>query len=423
MSESNFESDGLAQRPRNGSQRTRIALYSHDTQGLGHIRRNLLIANAVSHGEESPVILMLSGVHEAAGFAMPNGVDCITLPSFGKNATGGYYPRTLGVSMNELVTLRSRTILSALSTFVPDVLVVDKVPVGAMGELVPALRALKRGGCTRFVLGLRDVLDDSESVSREWHEREYDDAIRSYYDRIWIYGDRSVFDPIKEYSFAPDIRALVRFSGYLNPFDEAANGGSVAQGSGDALYDAQIGDGSFILCVVGGGNDGYPLADAFLRSDLPRGMTGVLVTGPLMPQEARMKLRTLAAGRNARTLEFVTDPTPLLRRADRVVAMGGYNTMCEILALNKRALIVPRVRPRREQLIRAERFAKLGLVDMLHPDRLDHSALTSWFQSHDGPPPRADRLIDFNGTARLPELLKEVMTSPSYGKEIFHAAG
>lgn len=50
--------------------------------------------------------------------------------------------------------------------------------------------------------------------------------------------------------------------------------------------------------------------------------------------------------------------------------MGGYNTVCEILASRRPALIVPRVHPRREQLLRAELLAGRGLVRMLHPDNL-----------------------------------------------------
>jgi predicted glycosyltransferase len=58
----------------------------------------------------------------------------------------------------------------------------------------------------------------------------------------------------------------------------------------------------------------------------------------------------------------------LMARAAGVIAMGGYNTFCEILSFDKRALIVPRTAPRREQLIRATRAAELGLVAMLTDD-------------------------------------------------------
>lgn len=55
--------------------------------------------------------------------------------------------------------------------------------------------------------------------------------------------------------------------------------------------------------------------------------------------------------------------------AQGVVCMGGYNTFCEILSFNKRAVIVPRTRPRKEQFIRARRAESLGLVSMLNEER------------------------------------------------------
>ena len=54
--------------------------------------------------------------------------------------------------------------------------------------------------------------------------------------------------------------------------------------------------------------------------------------------------------------------------------MGGYNTYCEILSFDKPALIVPRVQPREEQLIRARRAAELGLIEMLLPEEADDRA-------------------------------------------------
>jgi predicted glycosyltransferase len=54
-----------------------------------------------------------------------------------------------------------------------------------------------------------------------------------------------------------------------------------------------------------------------------------------------------------------------MQKAEAVVAMGGYNTFCEILSFDKRALIVPRTRPRLEQHIRAVEAERLGLVRML----------------------------------------------------------
>jgi predicted glycosyltransferase len=109
-----------------------------------------------------------------------------------------------------------------------------------------------------------------------------------------------------------------------------------------------------------------------------------------------------------RVLEFVSDPTPLIARADRVVTMGGYNSMCEVLSFAKHALVVPRVRPEGEQWIRAERWRALGLVDVLHPDELTPGALTAWLARDLGPPPSRER-VDLAGLDRIPQLVATLL--------------
>lgn len=406
-----------AEGPRSDDRPPRIALYSHDTEGLGHVRRNLLIARALSGRGRNPIILMLSGVHEAAAFSMPEGVDCLTLPSLGKDTRGGYFARTLGVPIEQLIDLRSDTLTAALDSFRPDVLVVDKLPLGAFDELRPALEMLRRRGRCRNVLGLREILDDPTVVRREWRLNDFDGAVRRYYDRVWVYGDRAVFDPTVEYDLPADIAARVRFSGYLAPSAAPAS-----RDDDDPVAALGLPAGPLALGVVGGGRDGLPLAEAFIRAPRPAGMSAVLVTGPLMPVAERAALRRLAAGdAGARVLEFVTDPTPLLRRADRVVAMGGYNTVCELLGHRARALIVPRTRPRTEQLIRAERFARLGLLDMLHPEALTAGAIGAWLASTE-PAPRPTVRVRLDGTSHLQRLLEDVMAAMPVSREAIHAS-
>jgi predicted glycosyltransferase len=89
--------------------------------------------------------------------------------------------------------------------------------------------------------------------------------------------------------------------------------------------------------------------------------------------------------------------------------MGGYNSTYEVLSFEKPALIVPRVSPRREQFIRAERLCQLGLLDVLPPDQATPQALAEWIARdlRQSQPPR--QLIDMNGAARLPRLLLELL--------------
>src|SRR2546428_4211044 len=129
-------------RPRNPSRRPRVVLYSHDTMGLGHMRRNLLIAQTLAGGDLGATVLLVCGAVQAGALILPAGVDCLTLPALRKEPSGEYDARRLEVSLAELIELRARTIRAAVDAFRPDLLVADNVPRGALGELEPTLRDL-----------------------------------------------------------------------------------------------------------------------------------------------------------------------------------------------------------------------------------------------------------------------------------------
>jgi predicted glycosyltransferase len=374
--------------------------------GFGHIRRNASIAYALRNSALQPSILMIAEAWQAGGLVLPSGVDCVTLPALRQEPDGGYNPRFLpDISDEEIIALRTRVIRGALEVFEPDVLIVDCLPLGVAGELGPAIECLRRGMGTRFALGLRDVLYDNETVKRTWANRDNLDAIRNFYDAVWIYGDPNVFDPVREYDLVEPVAEKAHYTGYLDQRPRL----DFAKASAGPLM-AQVPPGKLVLCVVGGGYDGLALAEAFLETDLPPGRIGLLLTGPLMPWEERKRIRRKAQWHpRIQVLDFVPDPTPLMERADRIISMGGYNTVCEELSLEKHALIVPRVNPEPEQWIRAERLHDLGLVEMLHPDELSGRALTNWIARDLGPPPDARSRIDLDGLTRIPALAAELL--------------
>jgi predicted glycosyltransferase len=375
----------------------RIALYSHDTMGLGHTRRNLLIAGALARSPLSADVLLIAGALTAKRFHLPEGVDCVTLPGLYKDEAGNYGARSLHLSNGEIRALRSRMIGAALDAFRPDLFIVDKVPRGALGELEPVLAAL-RGGKTRVVLGLRDVLDDPETVRREWCTKVNLAAVRRHYDALWVYGDPRVYDLAAHCGFAPELTRKLRYVGYLDP-----RARSRAAAPAQAALEKDL-----ILCLLGGGQDGRRLADAFVRARLPEGARGLLVTGPYMSETAVARLRQRVAARpDMELLEFSDEPTALLPRARAAVAMGGYNTVTELLAYGVPSLIVPRVKPRLEQLIRAERLAALGHLDMLHPDDLSAERLSARLAA---PLPTPDpQRLDMQGLERLPDLITALL--------------
>lgn len=391
----------------------RIALYSHDTLGLGHVRRNSLLAAAMVAADPTVDVLLVSGAREAADLPLPARTGLAVVPELAKDGLGGYSARASDCSLDHVVALRSAALEHVLSRYDPHLLVVDKVSRGFGGELEPALRHLRRRG-TRTVLGLRDVLDDVTTTRQEWEVSRTPDAIATLYDQVWVYGDPTIFDPALEYDWSRAVRAKVSYTGYLGAGRErllpvgAGRPGdtSVAPAGGRRPH------APYVLALVGGGQDGAPVAEAFARADYPPGHEGVLVAGPYLPTADLERVRTVARRRgDLRVHRFVSDVPALARESAATISMGGYNSVCELLAARRPALVVPRMAPRREQVIRAERLEKHGLLDVLSLEDLGADLVTRWLadahdRGHRSVPP-----IDLHGLRRVPGLVAALLAA------------
>lgn len=374
--------------------------------GLGHMRRNLNLVRRFAARYPGGSFLMLTEAREAGSFDFPENVDCLSLPALRKDLDGGCSPRRLRIGLDELTRLRADVIAVALRRFAPDVLVVDHLPRGALGELEAGLESLRRQGNTRCVLGLRDVLEEPGIVRAEWARHRYEEAIQRFYEAIWIYGDPGVFNLLTEYQLPAAIRNRARFTGYLNP---ATSPATCASDDADGLAARLLHGSPFVLCQVGGGQDGLRLAAAFVDARMPDGLAGVLLTGPFMARREREALarRARGAGSTIHVLDFISEPAALLARAERVIAMGGYNSICEVVSFKKHALIVPRIAPRREQLIRADRLARLGCLECLDPEALSAEAISDWLARPCWPRRAAE--IDMDGLNRASAFLEDVI--------------
>jgi predicted glycosyltransferase len=387
----------------------RIALYSQDTHGLGRMRRNIAIARTLA-ADEPRAILLISGAGEAAILGLPEGADTLGLPALEDAGHPG--SRCLGIGSDALVKLRSAALRSALAAFRPDVLIVDRLPAGVGGELRASFETLHRMG-TKIVLGLPDVLGDHERVWADWHISDSIDLVRRHYDRIWVYGDPNVFDPVVEHGLPRDLRRMTRYTGYL----DGSRADPLATKRGAAIRDEHgLGDGAVHVCLAGGGDDGARLAGTFAEAPLPDGSTGVVLTGPFMAPERVADLDAVARRRDdLRVVRVLPGADTLIWMADRVVAMGGYHTTSEALAAGRRALIVPSTLGRPDQLIRARRLENLGAADVLPAAELNPRALAAWIASDARPMAPITGVIDTDGLSRLPALLDELASPVEVG--------
>lgn len=341
----------------------RVLLYSHDSFGLGHVSRCRTIANAIVEADQSVSVLILSGSPVVGSYEFRSGVDFVRIPGVVKIETGEYDSANLRMNVEHTLEMRTRIIRDTADIFRPDLFIVDKEPLGLRGEVGPALRLLKDRG-TPLVLGLRDVMDDPAQLAKEWERKNVVPALRDLYDEIWVYGLPQINKPLTGIDVPPSVRHKMVYTGYLRrelPLH------------GDVPHEMEEIDGPFILVTPGGGGDGVELVDWVLAAyetdpNIPYG--AVIVFGPFMPATAREAFKERAAKfPNIRTLTFTNNLGALMQRAAGVVAMGGYNTFCEILSFDKRAIIVPRTHPRLEQFIRARAARNIGLIEMLDPNR------------------------------------------------------
>lgn len=373
----------------------RFALYSHDAVGLGHVRRNLGLAGALSGlGAD---ILLACGAPAAGVLPRPPRCDLLVLPSLTKDHLGRYCSRHLALPLRDASALRAQVLRTALLQLDPDLLVVDKHPRGADDELVPALGALRRRGRARVVLGVRDVLDDPVGARQDWQRHGSTLALARWYDEVWVYGDASVHDPLAGLGPLP---VPVRHTGYLAATPRPSR---------------PDGTGPLVVATVGAGGDGYPVAAAVAAAELPPGHRAVVVTGPDMPPADRERVVALAHGReDVEVVGLVSGVDRLLDQAAAVVTMGGYNSVLEALARGLPTLVVPRVSPRREQEVRARALERLGLLDVLVPRQATPAAVGHWLGSavRRGPVGVGER-IDLGGLDRVPGMALELIHLPT----------
>ena len=336
----------------------RVLIYSHDSFGLGHLRRCRAIAHSLVDSDPAVSVLILSGSPIIGSFDFRSRVDFVRVPGVIKLRNGEYVSLNLHIDIEETLAMRSSIIRHTADIFDPDLLIVDKEPLGLRGEVLDTLDLLRRRG-TALVLGLRDVMDDPEALESEWERKQAVPALAEYYDEVWVYGLPQICDPLDGLSVPRRVRERMIYTGYLRR--------SATQPQTPELLG--ILGSEFMLVTPGGGGDGEGLIDLVLSAyeyDRSLPLQALLVFGPFMLPEQRAEFANRASRLpNVRAITFNARLESLMARAAGVVAMGGYNTFCEILSFDKRALIVPRTAPRLEQFIRAERAAELGLLTML----------------------------------------------------------
>jgi predicted glycosyltransferase len=338
-----------------------VLLYTHESVGLGHLKNTLTITRHLAKQRPALRQLIITGAAMPHPFVLPGDADYLKLPSVMNVGRGRFAPRSLPDSWEATWALRRDILLATAEAVRPHVFIADTLPHGLRGELSPAVRSLKEAGRTLLVVGLRDIIGNPVWVRDFWGRFGVYELLEEVYDLVLIYGQQDVHDPVTAYGFSERVAAKTRFVGYLR---------REPVGPPPAQLRAELGaeNRPLVLVLSGGSGDERVLEAAVSAARLDAGgdWSWLIVTGPLAPAKLERLVRASAArARHVHVLPYVEDATGYIAAASVVVATCGYSTACEILSLEKPAVIVPHEREDQEQLIRARAFEERGLARII----------------------------------------------------------
>jgi predicted glycosyltransferase len=342
-----------------------FVVYAQDTRGLGHITRTLTITQHLLDAHKSYVGYIMTRSKFAHTYTWPQRCDYIKIPAR-KTPHIFHWPREVDeASKRHFTSLRGQILRDAVLGLAPDLMLVDHEPLGSAAEFREGLWALKEQSPeTKFVFGLRDIMDDPAQIRASWRRMGVYEAFEHLYDGIAVFGEPEFYDVAEAYAIPDSVRHKLHYCGYVVREQPATDPDLVRQQHG--LPEK----GPLVLATVGSGGDGYPVLDAAftaiqqVQAQIPD-LCAILLTGPFMGLEEQAALFARATP----TCRVVTwaDSFQLMGAADAIVTMGGYNSLCEGLVVARPLVIVPRSTVKVEQQIRAEILAERGLAQWVHP--------------------------------------------------------
>jgi predicted glycosyltransferase len=356
---------------------------------------------------------MMTGCAFPPFYSLPYGMDFVKLPSIIKLDTNSWSARTLPIKFEAFKNIRTSILRNTAHIFKPDILLVDYVPTGVWGELLPTLELLKkRTNPPKIIFGLRDIVDEPEKVCSLWSAEGVYDVLEAYYDRIFIYGSEDVYNTAVKYGLNGKLKEKVVYCGYLCNDSKFGSQQKLRKKLG-------LNEDKVILVTGGGGYDAFPFMELALKAIHhligKLSLEAVFITGPLMREENHKKIEILAEELPVKVIKSC-DTSDYIQSADVVLTMAGYNSLMDSLSFSKDIIVVPRENASKEQRIRANLFDRLDLITALDPvTRLSSRNLADEMAAKLGGSSKNPVSINTNGLDNVMNELKNLF--PDYHKE------
>ncbi len=376
----------------------KILFYCQHILGIGHLIRSMEIVRGLLSEFQ---VCFINGGEAIKNFQFPDGVEVIHLPPIKTDSEFQQLqvPEVFE-SVEDALEFRRDILLSVYDRIKPDILIIELFPFGRRRfstELVPLLEIAKENG-TKTVSSLRDIVVTKQDKVR--HEQKVCKLMNRYFDLLLVHGDPK-FIPLEEsFSRVQDLQCEVRYTGY------------VAQPLSTQLKTDKK---PTILVSVGGGRFGHELLECvvetapILQQKLPQYHIQMF-TGPFSPSELFDKLQTLASSQSNLTIEqYTPDLVSYMQQAELSISMSGYNTTMNILKTGVRAMMKPFTgNGDLEQTIRVENLEKMGIVQVIRPEDLDHKTFANKVINYLNQTPQ-NANFDFNGVEKTTAALRELV--------------
>jgi predicted glycosyltransferase len=390
----------------------KIFLYSHDTFGLGHIRRSLKIANALKGAGVQTLIA--NACSKASSFKISNGIDFLNLPGYQKMPNGSYIPRKLDMTLEDLIKLRSDIFFTTIKSYRPDVILIDKEPLGVGRELEDSLKYVREHlPETKVICGFRDILDSKEQVATEWGAKGIKEALEKYYDLVLVYGQKDFFDFEKEYSIGDELRKKIIYTGYIHPLEKEDIGDEALEEKELAKLVCKSSR-PLVTLTLGGGGDGWEFFDKFVdyvSKQTRKDTDYFILSGPYIePKLFELAQSKLEGISGVHLVSFLSNTRWLFERSDVIFSMGGYNTLTELASLGKKVYVWPRTQPRLEQSIRASIFEKQELIKQIHDSNFSTMIEEALI-------PRNDNKLKSRGLEKVVQIIEALIRDESLDEQ------